>query len=106
MPSSGLVTSPRLPPPVQRNKHLPAAVLPAEGGVRVVAVLLDTLLELAARVVLYLRSEEDRGVKEAITDECMLTDCYSCCAVLGPLPRSAQRSMSVVAVKDFPGVRG
>lgn len=54
MPSSSLVTSPWLPPPVQRNKHLPAAMLPAEGGVRVVAVLLDALLELTARVVLHL----------------------------------------------------
>lgn len=51
---SSLVTPPRLPPPVQRDEHLPAAVLPAEGGVRVVAVLLDALLELAARVVLHL----------------------------------------------------
>lgn len=58
VPPPGLVTSPWLPPSVQRDKHLPAAVLPAEGGVSVVAVFLYTLLELAARVILHLRSEE------------------------------------------------
>lgn len=54
MPPPGLVTSPRLPPSVQRDKHLPAAVLPAEGGVSVVAVFLYALLKLAAGVVLHL----------------------------------------------------
>lgn len=58
VPPPGLVTSPWLPPSVQRDKHLPAAVLPAEGGVSVVAVLLYTLLELATRVILHLGSEE------------------------------------------------
>lgn len=54
MPPSSLVTSPWLAPPVQGNKHLPAAVLPAEGGICVVAVLLNALLELAAWIVLHL----------------------------------------------------
>lgn len=54
VPSPSLVTSPRFPSAVQRNKHLPATVLPAQGGVRVVSVLLDALLELAAWVVLHL----------------------------------------------------
>lgn len=57
MSSTSLVASPWLSPPIQRNKHLPATVLPTEGGVRVVAVLLNALLELAARVVLH-RSKE------------------------------------------------
>lgn len=40
--------------------------------------------------------EEDREVKEVITDDCMLkSDCFTCCAILGQLPRSAQRNERV-----------
>lgn len=60
MSSSSLVTSPWLPAPIQRNKHLPAAMLPAEGGICVVAILLNSLLELAARAVLHLGPEQGR----------------------------------------------
>lgn len=60
--SSSLVTSPRFAAAVQGNKHLPAAVLPTQRRVRVVAVFLNPLLKLAAWIVLHLQSDEERDV--------------------------------------------
>lgn len=54
MSPAGFVTSPGFSTPVQGDKHLPPAVLPAKGSVGVVAVFLDALLELAAGAVLHL----------------------------------------------------
>lgn len=59
VPPPSLVTSPGFPSTVERNKHLPAAVFPTKGGISVVAVFLDALLELAAGVVLHLPLETD-----------------------------------------------
>lgn len=94
MSSSSLVTSSGLPPPIQGYKHLPAAVLPTERCVRVVAVLLDAFFKFAARVVLDLHTQGKRV--------CLTVECRPCCGVLDPLLRSAQRLMSVVAVKHVP----
>ena len=58
MSPAGLVAPSRLPPPVEGHEHLPAAVLPAQRGVRVVAILFDALLELAVGAVFHL---ERRG---------------------------------------------
>lgn len=54
MSPPGFVTSPRFSSPVQGDEHLSAAMLPAQGGVGVVAVFLDALLEFAAGAVLHL----------------------------------------------------
>lgn len=54
VPPPGFVTSPGFPSTVERNKHLPATVFPAKGGIGVVAILLDALHEIAAGVVLHL----------------------------------------------------
>ena len=65
---ASLVSPSRLPPPVEGHEHLPAAVLPAQRGVRVVAVLLDALLELAVGAVFNLEQgggggeSDQRGV--------------------------------------------
>lgn len=104
VPPPGLVTSPWLPPSVQRDKHLPAAVLPAEGGVSVVAVLLYTLLELAARVILHLRSEE--GAQAEVNAGRQRLVCLAA-GLTGPCDSSIQLHTAlkcVVAVKYTPGV--
>ena len=91
VPPARLVASPRLPPPVQRNKHLPSAMLPAEGGISVVAVFLDALLELAARVVLHLRLEEEE--RSEVNP-----------AGLHSASFQVHKDYSVVAVRGFAGV--
>lgn len=84
MPSASLVPSPGFPSPVQRNEHLPSTVLPAEGGVSVVAILLNALLELAARVVLHLRVERGRFRGDGGYNRCIkpTTDYGLCWALL------------------------
>lgn len=63
VPSPSLVTSPWFPASIQRNKHLPAAVLPAKRGVRVVAVFLNAFFELAAWAVRHLQSDRGRRLR-------------------------------------------
>lgn len=48
---SSFVASAWFPSAVQRHEHLPPLVLPAQGGVGVIAVLFDAFFELAAGVV-------------------------------------------------------
>ncbi len=48
---SSFVASAGFPSAIQRNEHLPPPVLPAQGGVGVIAVLFDALFELAAGAV-------------------------------------------------------